>query len=256
MKNLQAKNCYGNKEPISQPISDSTPAPSNPPNFIWANFSFDPTALVALKSLATETISSSYISTDDALSAFIWQSVIRARLPRLNPTSKSTFARTVDPRRYLDIPPTYTGFLQNGTFNTDTVQRVINEPLGFFASQFRSAVDPKTSTLGYSTRARATALNRSTDKGITVVPTTMDLSSSDMSISSWANKKLYDLDFNVGLGKPESVRMPKSFPAESFLFILPKRPDGELVVVISLRDEDMERLRMDEEFAKYGKYIG
>ena len=41
------------------------------------------------------------------------------------------------------------------------------------------------------------------------------------------------------------------------MLILPKRLDGELsTVAMCLRDEDMERLRMDEEFAKYKKYIG
>jgi trichothecene 3-O-acetyltransferase len=243
----------------SQPISDSTngsPAPPLPPKCIWAIFSFDPTSLVALKSLATEAISSGYISTDDALSAFIWQSIVRARLPRLNPKSKSTFARAVDPRRYLDIPQTYTGVVQNMTFNTYTIQRLINEPLGFLASQFRLALDPKTCTLGHSTRALATTISRTTAKSTTFVPATLDLSSSDIMLSSWAKENLYELDFNLGLGKPESVRRPQFFPVESMILILPKRLDGELAVAICLRDEDMERLRMDEEFAKYGKYIG
>jgi hypothetical protein len=31
--------------------------------------------------------------------------------------------------------------------------------------------------------------------------------------------------------------------------------DGEIAVAICLRDEDMERLKADEEFAKYGRYI-
>ena len=71
-----------------------------------------------------------------------------------------------------------------------------------------------------------------------------------------ARENFYELDFNLGLGKPESVRRPRFFPVESSGYILPRRLDGELVVVVCLRDEDMERLRMDEEFAKYGKYIG
>lgn len=75
-------------------------------------------------------------------------------------------------------------------------------------------------------------------------------------LSSWARENFYELDFDLGLGKPESVRRPKFFPVESLIYILPKRLDGELVVAVCLRDEDMERLRVDEEFAKYGKYIG
>jgi trichothecene 3-O-acetyltransferase len=246
------------KPPPAQPISDSsssTPPPPPPPKCSWANFSFDPTSLATLKSLATKTISSGYISTDDALSAFIWQSVIRARLPRLDPTSKSTFARAVDTRRYLDIPQTYTGVVQNMSYHTYTVQKLVDEPLGSPASQFRSAIDPKTSNLGYSTRALATTLNRQTDKTTVSVSAMID-PSSDIMLSSWARENFYELDFNLGLGKPESVRRPRFFPVESLMYIIPKRLDGQLVVAICLRDEDMERLRVDEEFGKYGKYVG
>ena len=258
---LGSEIAHRNKKPTpSHPISGSTNGSPTlappPPKCIRANFSFNPTSVVALKSLATETISSSYISTDDALSAFIWKSVIRARLPRLNPTSKSTLARAVDLRRYLDIPQTYTGIVADLIYNTHTIQKLIDEPLGILASQFRLGVDPKTSNLGFSTRALATTLSRSTDKSANFVTATMDSSSSDTILSSWARENFYEMDFNLGLGKPESVRRPQFSLVEGLMCILPRRLDGELTVVICLRDEDMERLRTDEEFAKYGKYIG
>jgi len=37
---------------------------------------------------------------------------------------------------------------------------------------------------------------------------------------------------------------------------MPGRLDGEIAVGICIRDEDMERLRTDKDFAKYGQYIG
>ena len=97
----------------SKPISDDhNTAP--PPNCTWAYFIFSPTSLTTLKSFATKPImlSSCYISTDDVLTAFIWQSIIRARHPRLNPIADSTLARTVNSRRYLNIPQTYTGVVK------------------------------------------------------------------------------------------------------------------------------------------------
>lgn len=125
-----------------------------------------------------------------------------------------------------------------------------DESLGSLASRFRLAIDPITSNLGYDTRALATNLKE--NKGTTAgVVETLDLSS-----DTWARENFYELDFNLGLGKPESVRRPKFSPVESLIYIIPKRLDGELVVAICLRDEDMERLRVDEEFTKYGKYIG
>ncbi|KAL1988700.1 hypothetical protein VTN96DRAFT_8400 [Rasamsonia emersonii] len=238
--------------------SPSHPAPAPPPKCTWAYFTFPPTSLAALKSLATETItlpSGGYISTDDALSAFIWQSVIRARLPRLDPTAESTFARAVDVRRYLGIPQTYPGLVQNMTYHTYTLQKLVEEPLGAVASQLRSALDPKTSNLAYHTRALATFLDRTPDKNIISFTATLDLSA-DLMLSSWAKLNFYELDFNLGLGKPEAVRRPQFDPVESLIYLIPRTLDGEIAVAICLRDEDMERLRADEEFAKYARYIG
>ncbi|MCJ1304650.1 hypothetical protein MMC08_007463 [Hypocenomyce scalaris] len=244
----------------SHPISSGTdglPAPPPPLKCTWAYFTFHPTSLTALKSLATNTITlpSGYISTDDALSAFIWQSVIRARVPRLNPTAEPTLARAVDVRRYLDIPQTYPGLIQNMTYHTYTLQKLVEEPLGGVASRLRSALDPKTSNLGHHTRALATFLDRSPDKSIISFTATLDLSA-DIMLSSWVKIDCYELDFNLGLGNPEAVRRPRFEPVESLAYLMPRTPDGEIAVAICLRDGDMERLRADEAFAKYGRYIG
>ena len=75
-------------------------------------------------------------------------------------------------------------------------------------------------------------------------------------LSSWAKLDCYKLDFNLGLGKPVSVRRPQFVPVESLIYLMPKRLDGEIAVGICLTCEDMEGLRADEEFAKHGRYIG
>ena len=244
----------------SHPTLSSTngqPAPPPPPECTWAYFSFEPFSLAILKALATGALplSLNYISTDDTLSAFIWQSIMRARYSRLSPTVEVTLARAVDVRRYLEIPPTYPGVVNNMTYHTFTLQMLLAEPLGGVTSQLRSALDPKTSNLGYKTRALATLLNRTRDKTDINVTATLDLSA-DIMLSSWAKLDCYDLDFNLGLGKPDSVRRPQFVPVESLIYLMPKRLDGEITVGICLRAEDMERLRADEEFAKYGWYIG
>ena len=149
----------------------------------------------------------------------------------------------------------YTGLVQNMTYHTYTLQELIEEPLGGVASQLRSALDPKTSSLGYNTRALATVLHRTSDKNIVDFTATLDLSA-DIMLSSWAKLDCYELDFNLGLGKPEAVRRPQFEPVESLVYLMPRTLDGEIAVAICLRDEDMERLRADEEFAKYGRHIG
>ena len=231
--------------------------PSAPPECTWAYVSFEPSSLTILKELATRTITLplGHISTDDTLTAFIWQSVMRARCPRLSPAVEVTLARAVDIRRYLNIPPNYPGVVNNMSYHTYTLKKLLEEPLGSVTSQLRSAIHPRTSNLWYNTRALATLLNRTQDKNNIAVTATLDVSV-DLMVSSWAKLDCYDLDFNLGLGKPDCVRRPQFPPVESLIYLMPKRLDGGIAVGICLRNEDMARLRADEEFTKYGTYIG
>ena len=242
-------------------ISNKPPAPSPPPpNCTWAYFTFPPTSLTTLKALASQTITptTNYITTDDALSAFIWKSITLTRLPRLPPTATSTLARAVDVRPYLNIPRTYPGMIQNMTYHTHSLPHLLSSPLGALASHLRSAIDPTTSTLAHTTRALATILERGTtaEKSLISLTATLDLST-DIMLSSWAKLSYcHSLDFNLGLGKPEAVLRPRFAPVESLIYLMPRKPDGEIAVAVCLRDEDMGRLRADGEFGKYGRYIG
>jgi len=151
----------------------------------------------------------------------------------------------------------YPGILQNMTYHTFSLQKLVDEPLGGVASHLRAAVDPKTSSLKYNTCALATFLHRSDslNKASVSITATID-PSSDIMLSSWAKVNCYDLDFNLGLGKPESVRRPRFDPFESLIYLMPKAREGEIAVAICLRDEDMERLRADVEFKEHARYVG
>jgi len=74
--------------------------------------------------------------------------------------------------------------------------------------------------------------------------------------SSWANLDCCRLDLNLRKGQPEAERRPRFEPVESLIHLMPRALDGEITIAICLRDEYMERLRADEEFAKNGGYIG
>jgi trichothecene 3-O-acetyltransferase len=241
----------------SQPTSEGTTAsePAPPQSSTWAYFTFLPSALRTLKSLASSTLTSGYVSTDDTLSAFVWQRIMAARSSRLHPTTSVSFARAVDVRRYLCIPRMYLGLAQNMTYHNYTLQSLIDSPLGGVASNLRMAVDPMTSTLGHDTRSLATFLSHAEDKNVVSFTATLDLGR-DIMLSSWANLDCYELDFGLGLGKPEAVRRPQFVPVESLLYLMPKRGDGEISVAICLRDGDMERLKGDEEFGKFGTFVG
>ncbi|KAM0723835.1 hypothetical protein Q7P37_000825 [Cladosporium fusiforme] len=253
------------KELSNQSMKPSAPQPTPegpveatppPPECIWAFINFDAKSLATLKATATESITSDFISTDDALTAFIWQATTRARLPRLSPSRSITFARAIDPRRYLkEIPPSYPGLVQNMAYSTSTVEDLTSKPLGHAASLLRAAVDPKTSDLERNTRALATLLHRSEDKSSINVTGQLDLSA-DIMLSSWAAVKCYEDDFGFGLGKPEMVRRPGFTPVESLMYLLPRTPRGDVAAMVCLRKDDIERLKGDEVFMRLGRFVG
>lgn len=223
----------------------------------WRYVEFPAASCQALKSLAMQTKDSQcdFISTDDAICAFIWKCVSRTRQPRLESRTLSTFARALDARQCLGVPDTYPGALSNMSYNKASLRSLHQEPLGIVASQLRKQLDPKVRDLAYDTRALATFLNRCVDKSRILITAAVDVSSG-MSLSSWAKVNLYDLDFNLGLGKPEAVRRPRFLPVESLMYIMPKSPNGDLAVALCLRDEDWERLLLDGDWKVYAEYIG
>ncbi|KAL2876270.1 hypothetical protein SGCOL_008443 [Colletotrichum sp. CLE4] len=227
---------------------DTAPATSS-----WAYFNFSSASLSALKSLASETVNSGYITTDDAITAFIWQSISRIRANRLPHDTETKIARAINVRGYMGIPQTFPALIQSMTNNSMAIGSLIERPLGEAASQLRSTVNPE--ALSYGVKALATLMDQAADKSVFSFTGTLRLDR-DLAFSSWAKLDLYEHDFGLGLGKPESIRRPQFTPVESLGYLLPKAPDGSIALAICLRDEDMEGLKKDELWLKYSKYIG
>ncbi|KAF4784374.1 trichothecene 3-O-acetyltransferase [Colletotrichum scovillei] len=230
----------------------ATPA-ATPATCSWAYFDFSSASLSALKSLSSETIKSGYITTDDAVTAFVWQSISRIRANRLPHEAETKLARAINVRGYMGIPQTFPGLIQSMTNNSMAIKDLVERPLGEAASQLRSTVDP--TALSYGVRALATLINQAADKGAFSFTGTLRLDR-DLAFSSWAKLNLYEHDFGLGQGRPESVRRPQFTPVESLGYLLPKAPDGSIALAICLREEDMEGLKKDELWLKYSKYIG
>ncbi|EFQ33607.1 trichothecene 3-O-acetyltransferase [Colletotrichum graminicola M1.001] len=235
---------------VDQPKEPSSSAPAT---CRWTLFDFPVSSLSALKSRAMEMVKSGYITTDDAVTAFTWQSVTRVRASRLSPDEEIKLARAVDVRGYLGVPQTFPGVVQIMTCNSSSLKDLVNGQLGGVASDLRLKVDP--AALSYSTRAFATALTRSPDKRGFSMTGKLRMEK-DLMLSSWAKLDLYEQDFGLSLGKPESVRRPRFTPVESLAYLLPKSREGSIALAICLRDEDMNKLKEDEEWVKYAQYIG
>ena len=236
------------------------PASSNlPPKCTWAYFHFPSSSLSKLKSIAASSSSISgnstvpYTTTNDSLSAFIWQSTSRIRSSRLPPDTTSTFARAVDVRPCLSISPCYLGNMSNHTYNTLPLSSVPSPLLSSVASSLRLALNP--SDLSHAIRSLATYISTTSDMSSVSYGADLDLST-DIFFSSWAKLPCYNLNFNLGLGFPESVRRPRFGVVEGLMYLMPMDRSGGIDAAICLRDEDLEGLRSDWEFGEYAEWIG
>ncbi|KAG6357496.1 hypothetical protein INS49_013373 [Diaporthe citri] len=246
-------------EANAKPREPQLSTPSD--DLVWAYLDLSAASLSSLKKLASQTLTAgvSFVSTDDVLTAFIWQSITRARHSRLDSprSTPTTLTRNVDVRRHFDLPPTYPGLMTTATSHTYPVDDLVNQKsLGAVASGLRAALSPD--SLRNSAVVQATAISR--NKGAAAQRRIAALSnpSFDVRLSSWAKEKLYDLDFGPCLGQPEAVRRPRfvNGAREGLVYFLPKGRDGSIVVGICLREEDMECLRMDGEVIQWSKWIG
>lgn len=236
--------------------------PSAPSDaLVWAYLNFPSASLSSLKTLASQTLAveTAFVSTDDVLSAFIWQSITRVRRPRMDDprSTPTTLTRNVDVRRHFDLPPTYPGMMTTATSHTYPVDDLVNQKsLGAVASGLRAALDPD--SLRNNAISQATAIARNRDAAAQRSVSALSYPSLDVRLSSWAKEKLYDLDFGPCLGQPEAVRRPmfKDGAREGLVYFIPKGRDGSIVVGLCLREEDMERLRMDKEVLQWSRWIG
>ncbi|KAJ4295795.1 hypothetical protein N0V88_004497 [Collariella sp. IMI 366227] len=221
----------------------------------WEYFAFSAESLAALKRAALENANSppGFVSTNDSLTAFLWQSVARVRLLRLRPDTNSPLGRAVDLRRYLGFPPTYPGMVQTLTYHSHTLQELADMPLGTIASQLRLAVDPSTAELAYTARTLATMIERSNHK----IPNCgTPETTTGLAISSWADPGFYTMNFGLALGNPEAVRRPAFTEVQSLVYLMPKTPEGEIMVGLCLREDDVANLRADHDFAGHSTFIG
>ncbi|KAI0860538.1 putative trichothecene 3-O-acetyltransferase [Xylaria cubensis] len=245
------------KQETSQPGPGRVQCPFSMELGVWSYFNFPAPALRELKSQANRTISPNlgYITTDDALTAFVWQSIARTRLPRYAPTAEALFARAVDLRRYLNIAETHPGFVQSMTYHNSSMGQLAHGSLGAIAADFRVAVDPITSNLEYHGRSLATLISHTPDKRTISFLAGCDLSR-DVMLSSWANQNSYQLDFGLGLGRPHAVRRPRFDSLPGLVYFMPKSPDGAIGVAICLSADDTENLRSDIKFIEHAIHVG
>lgn len=239
----------------------------------WALVTFSSSALAAVKQSAMADISEGFVSTDDALSALIWQAVTRACAPDFSLTTgsstitpsntqKTSLSRNVDLRRHLTppLPLAYSGFVTESTTHTTDIAKLLDCSRGRVAQMLREALRSenlrqqfhrKIST--FPTHAAATQAPSATCsmpiKGAaTATQSTSDTHQRDVEVrlSSWSSQQsTYTFAFGLGLGEPLAVRRPSFVEGarEGLVYFLPKdERTGSIEVMVCLEKESMARL--------------
>ncbi|KAK3078075.1 hypothetical protein LTS18_008509 [Coniosporium uncinatum] len=193
------------------------------------------------------------ISRGDALCALIWRSLINAERSAgaIDCTGSSTLQVTVDGRTRMS-PPLAQDFLGCTTLiqSVDTDVRTLLDPTSLYscASAVRRATDGITPLYIDDV---ITMLNTIPDYTRILPYAYLDVLGKNVCMTSWANfDRIYEMDWGVGLGKCERVRVPNKTGLFNGLQImlpeLPQNAGGGIEVIIALEKEPMKMLKQDK----------
>jgi trichothecene 3-O-acetyltransferase len=238
----------------SRDDSKSTQAGDDIAHLQWVYVAFSSVYLTELKSRASAQIPSmQWISTDDVLSAHIWQLLTRTRFNKDPSTSEqaTTLSRNVDMRAILSLPQIYPGFATESTRHTFLSSELANRPLGLLALTLRNALQPDALRQQYHQHAQSIATNiRQPTTSLASTTNTTKQPQFELRLSSWAKEKVPDLPFTLpGLAtpttKPTSVRRPAfdTGAREGLVYLLPRSPDGEIVAGLCLQSDHIALFR-------------
>jgi hypothetical protein len=195
-----------------------------------------------------------WISTDDSLTAFIWQRITHARQVN-NSSTTSKLCRAINTRRLLapSVSESYMGQMVACTFNTiSTMDMFRLKHLPDIARDLRTKLNQLDDQ---AIRNFFWFIQRQKDKSQISFTAHMDLSK-DLLISSGAGLPLHHLDFGPLLGMCESVRRPWWNVSNGVVYFMPKNRDGAIDAAICLSEKDWIVLQQDENWTQFADYIG
>ncbi|KAK0713558.1 hypothetical protein B0T26DRAFT_858248 [Lasiosphaeria miniovina] len=193
-----------------------------------------------------------FISTDDALCAFIWKRLISVRQGRHPPTTRSRFGRQMDGRRLVGLGPDYMGEMAHNAECVLSFGELATLPVGAIAGRLRAALNAA-NTL-HHLRSFATFVAREEDKAAITYAGEFR-GETDVGCSSIRALRGVFPGFGR-LGTPEFVRRPPSVPFASTVVLFPGSEAGDCDAVACLTDRDFAVLRGDVEWNEFVEYIG
>lgn len=224
-------------------------------------FYFSPASLTSLKAEAspanaTEPSDQQWVSTNDALSALLWRTVMAVQSPldSLEGDPVSVFNIAIDGRQRTEPPvhPRTLGCFLEYVAVSAPIRKILGSAsLADLAILIRKAIQR--------------ADNQFTDDVITLVdkiedvdrlvPTAfLDVPGFNCVQSSWVNFELYSLDWGSLLGgRIDSVRAPYVGVINGLQVVLPVLPDGGIEVLVGVEVSCLDNLLHDPLWTKFAE---
>ncbi|GAQ08089.1 methylglutaconyl-CoA hydratase, mitochondrial [Aspergillus lentulus] len=217
-------------------------------------FRISATALSELKNAlsATSHGPEDWFSTNDAISAFIWRSIMvaRHRAGILDADATTYVAQPVDCRRHLNITETYFGNVIYMTKSSVALSALADPETGLgeaaraLRTELRALTGDKFRDLvGYAER---TALEAHTRLNILE-----SMATSGIILTSLFKMDLHAMDFGpiFGDGHIKALRLPARGTQAGAVIVLPRVPDGSCEFMVTEQERTIECLRDDPFFA-------
>ncbi|CAJ2503151.1 Uu.00g105450.m01.CDS01 [Anthostomella pinea] len=207
---------------------------------------------------ATEPTDQKYVSSNDALSALMWRSVMNAQFPldELKEDPTSIFNIAIDGRSRTD-PPVHPRTLGNW-LGWVVVQTPIRKMLST-ASLADIAVLIRKSVTGLSDQYvdDLSALFESVEDVDRVVATAfLDVPGYNCVQTSWINLPVYELNWGKTLGnKVQACRSPDVGVINGGSLVVPALPEGGIEILVGVETKCLPRLLKDPLLAKYATAI-
>ncbi|KAJ4864807.1 transferase family domain-containing protein [Trichoderma breve] len=200
-------------------------------------------------------------STNTTLCALLWSTITAARRKR-NPalteqTSKLIMAVNGRCRIGHDFSTLNHPYLSNlilyslASFSSrDLIAAGDSKDMKVLAQICASIAESKSlDSINAKSIAEVYRLVESVDRNTTIFPGWDLFGSRDLTVTSWADLPLYEMDFGPGLGRPQHIRAPYS-PADGVCLIMPRKRSDQtaagkvelLDVMVMLRQDDMDAL--------------
>ncbi|KAL1997859.1 hypothetical protein VTN02DRAFT_551 [Thermoascus thermophilus] len=227
-------------------------------------FYFSPAALAALKAEAspvnaTEPSDQPWISTNDALSALLWRTVMAVQSPldslQGDPDPVSVFNIAIDGRRRTDPPvhPSTLGcFLEYIAVSAPIRQILGSASLADLAIRIRRAI--RRADHGPFTDDVVTLIDRLDDVDRLVPTAFLDVPGFHCVQTSWVDFELYSLDWGPRLGgRIDAVRAPHVGVINGLQVVLPVLPDGGVEVLVGVEAGCLDRLLREPLWTRFAE---